>query len=123
PLDVDGEERPHVRARPVLPALALPGLDPRLARPGHGVAGPEELGRHGVPAADVAVQAEARRLLAVVPARDHDVPVDGGRRDEAERTGHLAAHAGLQVDRAGFAEALGRLAGLRVQRDQAVAGA
>src|SRR6185503_14265683 len=69
-LDVDGEERPDVRARTILPALPFPGLDAGLAGPGHGVERPQQLPAPRVPSADVTVEAGARRLLAVVAAGD-----------------------------------------------------
>ena len=84
---------------------------------------PEQLAGPRIPAANVAVQSGARRLLAVVAAGDDDVLVDRGRRGEAEAAVDVAADAGLQIDRAVVAETGGRLAALGVERDQAVAGA
>ena len=122
-LGVDGEERPDVGARSILPALAFPRLDARLAGARHGVKRPEQLAGPRVPSADVAVEARARRLLAVVAAGDDDVLVDRRRRREAEAAVDVAADAGLEIDRAVVAEPGGRLAALRVDREQPIAGA
>jgi hypothetical protein len=75
----------------------------------------------GVPAADVAVESVAGRLLAVVAAGDDDVLVDDRRRDETERAVDVTADAGLQVDVSALAEAGRRLPRLRIQGHQPVA--
>src|SRR5207248_2083609 len=122
-IDIDGEERPDIRAGTIPPALAFPRLDARLAGARHGVERPEQLAAARVPSTDVAVQAGARRLLAVVAAGDDDVLVDGRRRREAEPAVHLAAHARLQIDEALGPESAGGLAALRLDREQPIAGA
>src|SRR6185295_6779030 len=123
-LGVDGEEGPDVGAGAVFPAVAFPGLDARLPRARHGVERPQQLAGLGVPAANVAVQPGARRLLAVVAAGDDDVLVDRGRRRQAEVAVDVAADARLEIDRSGVAvaEALGRLAAFGVDRKQTIAG-
>ena len=83
-LDVDGQVRPGVRARAVLPAVALPRLDARLAGARHGVKRPQQLAAARVPAANVAVESRARRAFAVAAAGDDDVAVDDRRRVEHE---------------------------------------
>ena len=103
-LDVDGEERPHVRAGAILPALALPRLHAWFARARHGVERPEQLAAPRIPPADVAVQPGARRLLAVVAARDHDALVDNRRRNETEAAVDVAANARLEIDVAAVTE-------------------
>src|SRR5439155_24268388 len=75
-LGVDGEEGPDVGARAILPAVAFPRLDARLARARHGVKRPEQRAGSRVPAANVAVESRARRSFAVVPAGDDDVLED-----------------------------------------------
>ena len=122
-LFVDREERPHVGPGPVLPAVAFPGLDAGLPRARHRVERPQQLAGARVPAADVAVEAEARRLLAVVAARDDDVLEDGRRREEGDAAVHVAANLGLEVDRSGVAELGDRRAGLRVEGDHLLARA
>ena len=76
--------------------------------------------RARVPAADVAVEPVARRLLAVVAAGDHEVLVDGGRGDEAELPVDIAADARLEVDGAAVAEARRRLTRLRIQGQEPI---
>src|SRR5204862_8007713 len=73
----------------------------------------------------VAVQPGARRLLAVVAAGNDDVLVDRGRRGQAEAAVHVAANAGLEIDRPGLAvaEPGRRLAALRVESAEAVPSA
>ena len=124
-LGVDGEERPDVGAGSVLPAVAFPRLDARLAGARDGVERPQQLAGLRVPAADVAVETGARRLLAVVAAGDDDVLVDRRRRGEAEAAVDVAADARLEIDRArvAVAEPGGRLAALGVDREQTIAGA
>ena len=104
PLRVDGKERPDVRAGAILPALALPRLHARFARARHGVERPEQLAAPRIPPADVAVQPGARRLLAVVAARDHDALVDNRRRNETEAAVDVAANARLEIDVAAVTE-------------------
>src|SRR4029077_1303379 len=99
-LGVDGEERPDVGPRAVLPALALPRLDAGFAGARHRVKRPQQLAGARVPAADVAVETRARRLLAVVAACDDDVLLEGGRRGQADAAVDVAADARLEIDRA-----------------------
>src|SRR4029077_20704045 len=96
---------------------------PRLPGARQGVEGPEQLARLRVPAANVAVEAETRLLLAVVAAGDDQVAVDHRRRGQADVARDVAADPGRQIDRSVLAELRDRLAGLRVERDQAIAGA
>src|SRR5204862_4651671 len=74
-----------------------------------------------VPSADVPVQTVARRRFAVVPAGDDDVLVDRRWGRETETAVDIAADAGLEIDRALVAEPGGRLAALRVHRQQPIA--
>ena len=123
-LDVDREERPHVRARAVLPALAFPRLHARLAGTRHRVERPEQLRPCARPSRGCRRRGRRLgRLLAVVAAGDDDVLVDGRRRDEAERAVDVAADARLQVDVTALAEAGRGLSRLRVEGEQPVAGA
>src|SRR4030095_13391644 len=86
-LGIDRGEGPDGRPRSVLPAVAFPGLHAGLTGPRHGVERPQELAGARIPPANVAVETEARRLLAVVAAGDDDVLVDRRRRRETEPAG------------------------------------
>jgi hypothetical protein len=83
---------------------------------------PEQLSRCGIPAANVAVESQARRLLAVVAASNNDVLVDRRRRRQREPAIDVTADARLQIDRPAVAKSIDRFTSLHVDRQQPVAG-
>src|SRR4029453_895565 len=89
--------------------------------PRHGVERPQQLAGARIPPANVAVETETRRLLAVVAAGDDDVLVDHRRRRETEPAVDVAAHAGLEIDGAIVAETARWLTAPRIARAQAIA--
>src|SRR4029453_18353204 len=89
--------------------------------PRHGVERPQQLAGARIPPANVAVETETRRLLAVVAADDDDVLIDRGRRRETEPAVDVAAHAGLEIDGAIVAETGRWLTALRIDGDRAIA--
>ena len=120
---VGAHQAPRLGAAGVLPRLALPGLDARLAGTRHDVEGPAQGAGADVVAADVAGR-QVDLGAAVGPAlaaddhhvADHQRP--GRRPPEA---GGLVAEPGQQVDLAAVAEALDDAAGAGVDGVQVAA--
>ena len=132
-LLVDGDLRPHAGVAVLRPRLLLPGVVAEFTRLRDRVERPEQLAGADVPRAHQALGVVVRlhrQAFAERRADDDHVLGDGRRRVEADLAGlqiDLLAladdGADLHVDDAVGAEAGDRHAGLRVERDQAIAGA
>src|SRR5205085_4606792 len=131
-LLVDGDLRPHAGVAVDAPGVVLPAVAALFAGLGDGLETPNQPAGPDVE--------RARQPLGVVAGLDghpflhrgpdqHGVLDDGRRRVQTNLTAlqidRLAGaedHADLQIDDAVLAECLDRLPGLRVERDQTVAG-
>src|SRR5678816_4686572 len=84
---------------------------------------PQQLSGHGVPPANVTIEPETRRLLAVVAAGDDDVLVDRRWRDQRNPSVDVALDRRLEIDGTVLAKGRNRRARLRVDRDESIARA
>src|ERR1700733_2012223 len=91
-LRVDRKEGPDVRARHVLPGISAPRVVSLLARPGHGVKGPNQLAGAYVPRAHITGGALTTGLVSDVAAGDHQVLINQGRRSEPVVHARIAFH-------------------------------
>ncbi len=134
-LGVGGHVRPHAGVAAPRPRPVLPGLVVLLARAGHRVEAPELLAGADVVGAHETLDVRAVEIAeALEHRRLHDDHVVDDERNGVETNLalleidlHLLAvlvdhHALLEVDDALLAEGLDRVAGLGVERHEAVAG-
>src|SRR5690348_16737961 len=99
-LGVDRGKAPHVRARPVFPAIAGPRLVAGFAPSWNSVKGPEQFAEGGIPAAHVSISALAWRRLVVVASGNENVLVYDRRRFEIHfRIAQFAQYPGFQIEK------------------------